>query len=447
VAVLLAQPGPDPGAALWAWLWRTEVAATARASAASAPAASAFDEALAAALLDPAGHDASASMDAAQRVQRRLLATLTAPAPAHAGAALPTIPPLAALQRSLPADTLFLAVLDAAPRPVRLAVSRERVEVQALPVDGPELRRRVDALGQAVAGFGAVAEIDDAGRDLGAILFDGLAARAPPANVWLLAQEPLSRVPWGVLHWPGAAEPMVAHTAVNLVVPVVPSAAPAVTGPREVFALAADAALPNGAPLTATAEARAVATLLPAPAFAVRTLPGATRSVLLDALGTPGAWLHVAAHGVSRAQFIGRSGLWLARPDGTGGDFVGTFEVDLAPVRTDLVVLNACQLGASAGDALGASAGFAEALVRDGARDVVAALWPVSDAAAYRWAQAFYSDLPADAGSGAIAQAQRRAAAGLREQRLFRHPAYWAAQTHFSRMDLSPMRDAVAPPR
>jgi CHAT domain-containing protein len=87
-------------------------------------------------------------------------------------------------------------------------------------------------------------------------------------------------------------------------------------------------------------------------------------------------------------------------------------------------VLNACQLGDS-GNAINGNLSFAAAVSRAGARQVVAALWPVSDSAAALWVPAFYSALTNDSHHDA-AEALRAAQLRLRASRAFVHPFFWA---------------------
>ncbi|MCB1611463.1 MAG: CHAT domain-containing protein, partial [Xanthomonadales bacterium] len=62
-------------------------------------------------------------------------------------------------------------------------------------------------------------------------------------------------------------------------------------------------------------------------------------------------------------------------------------------LRAQLAVLNACQLGAGSETGNRGSLSFASALANAGVDQVVAATWPVSDAAAGTWVPAFYSHL------------------------------------------------------
>jgi CHAT domain-containing protein len=172
------------------------------------------------------------------------------------------------------------------------------------------------------------------------------------------------------------------------------------------------------------------------PAPLTVTVPGqADRGYVLDLLARPRGWLHVAAHGLSQPSRLGYAGIWLDPPSrGDLPQFLSWLDVLEQGVAADLVVLNACQLGDS-GDAVRGSIGFASAVSQAGARQVVAALWPVSDSASTTWAPTFWSTVAADPAHDAAA-ALRAAQDKLRHSRMFRHPFYWAGLQAFGRLEL-----------
>jgi len=96
---------------------------------------------------------------------------------------------------------------------------------------------------------------------------------------------------------------------------------------------------------------------------------------------------------------------------------------DLAGARTGgaLVVLSACRTGDPAlawlGESLG---GFPRALLAAGAAGVVASRWPVDDALAHAWMEAFYGALSEHGTAGAVR------AAAIRIRQSHSHPADWA---------------------
>jgi CHAT domain-containing protein len=138
---------------------------------------------------------------------------------------------------------------------------------------------------------------------------------------------------------------------------------------------------------------------------------------------------------VAQPQRIGYAGIWL-EPSGDEKTppFLSWIDILDSGVSADLVVLNACQLGDS-GTAVNGNLSFADAVSRAGAKHVVAALWPVSDAAAALWVPAFYSAITADPHHDA-AQALRAAQLRLRESRAFRLPFFWAGMQTIDRLPI-----------
>ncbi|HEY6940149.1 CHAT domain-containing protein, partial [Dokdonella sp.] len=164
------------------------------------------------------------------------------------------------------------------------------------------------------------------------------------------------------------------------------------------------------------------------------------RERVLDAMGDPGAWVHIAAHGTADPRRIGYAGFWLDPPS-AGGDpvFISWLDVLGRGAKAGLVVLDACQLG-KGGSGPDGSFGFASAVSEAGANQVVASLWAVSDAASTAWTRAFYSSLAASPDRDSV-EALRVAQQELRRSRMFRHPFYWAGWRSFSRIAISnPMR-------
>jgi CHAT domain-containing protein len=158
----------------------------------------------------------------------------------------------------------------------------------------------------------------------------------------------------------------------------------------------------------------------------------ATRDTIDRAFAQPGAWVHVAAHGMADPQRIGYAGLWLEpKPPETAPAFLSWIDVLDRGVRSDLVVLDACQTGDS-GTAVNGNLSFADAVSRAGSHHVLAVMWPASDAASAVWVPAFYAALAADANHDA-AEALRVAQQRLRASRAFGHPFYWAGMQTIER--------------
>lgn len=96
--------------------------------------------------------------------------------------------------------------------------------------------------------------------------------------------------------------------------------------------------------------------------------------------------------------------------------------------NTELVVLSACGTRANDAHKFGATARLAEAFIAAGARHVVAASNPLSDAAAPLWTEHFHNALWNGA---SLPDATRRARNTLRASPHFRAPQYWAGIEHF----------------
>jgi hypothetical protein len=140
-----------------------------------------------------------------------------------------------------------------------------------------------------------------------------------------------------------------------------------------------------------------------------------------------------ARHGAAAA------GLWLeSKPPETAPAFLSWIDVLDKGVRSDLVVLDACQTGDS-GTAVNGNLSFADAVSRAGSRHVLAVMWPASDAASAVWVPAFYAALAADANHN-VAEALRIAQQRLRASRAFSHPFYWAGMQTIERWPIGSIR-------
>lgn len=107
--------------------------------------------------------------------------------------------------------------------------------------------------------------------------------------------------------------------------------------------------------------------------------------------------------------------------------------------RSELIVLSACGTRASDPQRYGAAARLAEAWIAAGARHVVAASNPLSDAAAPIWTRRFYETLWR---SGDAAAAARDARALLRRSPHFRHPKFWAGIDYYAAMPVEKRAEA-----
>lgn len=155
----------------------------------------------------------------------------------------------------------------------------------------------------------------------------------------------------------------------------------------------------------------------------------ATEQKVREALES-GAVVHAAAHGVMNARNPLFSRIELR--EGAGGPSNdGELTVhEMLGQRSDspLVFLSACETGAGPAWTSGVTGGkdhaaLSQALLHAGARNVVATLWPVQDAAAARFTALFYDAMEEESVARALARAQRLMLADHSTSR----PFYWAA--------------------
>jgi CHAT domain-containing protein len=175
-----------------------------------------------------------------------------------------------------------------------------------------------------------------------------------------------------------------------------------------VFALADEAA-----PMIAD-ESRAVARVLGAGA---RTFdgPAATLEAFRRAAAESRV-LHVATHGMFRRDEPGLSCVRLA--DG----WLHAYDVRDLEVRSELVVLSACESAVSAVTAGDEPLGLVRAFLVAGASRVLAARWRVHDASTAQFMTAFHGALAAGHGAEAALRIARSTVRASHP-----HPYHWAA--------------------
>ncbi len=471
-AISLILRNPNVGASRMDMLWPWLETVTARTADPASPSAENFNRAVAADLLTTQSTK-STPVDA--RAQRELL-SLLAPAAAVSNTATgrtrqPTT--LASLQQLLAPDSAFLAYLDGESRGGVLWITRESARV--LDAAAPEaVRASTLALRTALRTPATpLGEVQATAQTLSTQLLGALPVGTPPKHLYVLADEMMSRVAWSTLTWPGQSAPLIETTAVEFVHLVRDDAARANVQAHAMHLIVSSQDQFDAAPLRRLANASTEPQLIRAalaspdpssarPALILAEGAQATREAVLTALDDPGAWVHVAAHGTAQPHRIGYAGLWLA-PSPAENVTATNPPTQIAPaenqtqlltqnaaplpaflswldilergVRADLVVLNACQLGDS-GMAINGNRSFADAVSRAGARQVVAAAWPVSDAAAALWVPEFYTALAADPEHNA-ANALHAAQLRLRASRAFAHPFFWAGMQATTRLGLS----------
>lgn len=193
-------------------------------------------------------------------------------------------------------------------------------------------------------------------------------------------------------------------------------------------------------PLQGEVERRAIESAFEGSSVRVRTLCGATRRSLLDALrsGTTHV-LHFIGHGMGPSRRL-PGAIVLEREDGAS-DFVPARTLALiaeAAPSLRLVFLNACSTAAAgpeSGHGLSWSAGPALAL--RGVPAVVAMQSPMFDTSAIEFARVFYESLRAGASIEAAAHAARLAIATS-----LAHETSWTIPAVFTRMT----GGVIAPP-
>ena len=141
------------------------------------------------------------------------------------------------------------------------------------------------------------------------------------------------------------------------------------------------------------------------------------------------AMIHFAAHGVPNAEAPLESAIVLSRQ----GEQYKLYAKDVmdVPIRASLVTVSVCSGAggrAYSGEGL---MGFAWAFLETGARNVLAGLWPVDDAATAQLMASVYGAL---AHGAPPAEALRHAKlAMLKSDSVYRRPYYWGAFEVFSR--------------
>lgn len=280
---------------------------------------------------------------------------------------------------------------------------------------------------------GNLADIAHHTQALSEWLFSGLNERYIPEQLHVMSNRLATTIPWSLLHWPGDPQPLVERTSVSLIIPIVGE--PKKRGVVERIDVLVTSQ--DGGVFSNLASAAVEPALIERHAAGrqVHTSLLNSGESALDALSQQG-WLHLSAHGQTRNDRLIGSGLWIEPAvAGESPEFLSWIDVIEQGVGRDLLVLNACQLAESSNAAATAALDFATALSRAGARDTIAAQWPVSDTASAVWVPAFYQTLTASTfpdPAHALAEARQ----ALRASRAFRHPFHWAGWVHITRVSV-----------
>lgn len=373
--------------------------------------------------------------------------------------------------RLLDADTTLLEYALGTPRSFLWAVTRDGLRSFVLP-PREQIEDAARALLEGLSARPAARPADpraaeQAAARLGTLLLGPLGQR-PTRRLLIVPDGLLQVLPFAVLPWPGASEPLLArHEIVTL-----PSA-----GTLEALRRAAASRAPaarsvvivadpvfdaqdervrgavrqaRSAPPAADATRAALTTALGVehlPRLPLtrreaealrRAAPDATallgfearREAVLGAALRDYRIVHLATHGLAHAEQPALSGVALSLVDERGAPQDGFLRLqDLYDLRlsADLVVLSACQT-AYGRDVRGEGVvSFARGFMHAGATRVLASLWQVHDEATAALMTAFYDALLRRGLSPAAAL--REAQLGLRASRRWRDPYYWAAFT------------------
>ncbi len=279
-----------------------------------------------------------------------------------------------------------------------------------------------------------LAEIINHSQFLSEQLFAGLDERPIPNKIQILSNDFSTGIPWSLLTWPGDEQPLAERATISLVIPVGEEAQSKESpGLIDVMLASQEGSI---LPDLSNAAVEPVLIQQNSPGHDVRTSALNNRQSILAALSEKG-WLHLSAHGQTRSNRLIASGIWLEpQEEGDNPQFLSWLDVMQQGVNRDLVILNACQLAESRNTAANAALNFATAISRAGARNTIAAQWPVSDTASAIWVPAFYQSLtntPSSDPSLALAEARR----AMRASRAFRHPFHWAGWVHISRVNVN----------
>ena len=382
-------------------------------------------------------------LDGAEDAWERFLAETRRRVPPYASLRYPEPVRADAARASLGLTTAVVSYSISAERVLVFVLTRSRLAVYRLAVPPPELSERVEHFVALIAG-----DEDDRWRRLGGRLWADL------VGPWLgelpRGVRHLVVVPDGILDsLPFEALAPSAPGARRLVEEYVVSYAPSVTALGELERHSRPAAAVADMLVVADPLLGAARAFSPDDgsegAFDVATLPrAAAEGRAVARYGGPGtevltgaeaserrlrqaplerfAVIHFATHGLLDARHPSRSGLLLAGGD-AGVGLLTAREIYRLKLRSDLVVLAACQTGRGrilAGEGVQSLAG---AFFHAGANAVVATLWNVNDRRAERLMRAFYDRLAdGDSKAEALAAAKRRLLA--REPGLA--PRFWA---------------------
>jgi CHAT domain-containing protein len=198
--------------------------------------------------------------------------------------------------------------------------------------------------------------------------------------------------------------------------------APSAYTPEDLLAIG-DPLNESGSPALAHAKEEIKLVSSYAPAAREDVITGKAATVSAYVLSHPERFrlIHFAAHGISN-QIRPLESAILLSPDGENSTSLYGYDIVKHKLKAELVVISSCK-GAEGRIYGEGSVGLAWAFMKAGARQVIAALWNLDDAAAAELMKAFYDGLK----SGQTPAAALRAAKlSLMKDPNHQRPYYWA---------------------
>lgn len=182
----------------------------------------------------------------------------------------------------------------------------------------------------------------------------------------------------------------------------------------------------------ADAQMRSVESHFPKEEQKILTREHATPSAYLASAPEKFSYIHFVAHGTASRLSPLDSAIVLSKESAENNSFkLYARDIIRYPLRADLVTISSCY---SAGDRSYSGeglVGISWAFLRAGARNVVAALWDVSDASTAQLMDKFYDELTKGASPDA---ALRAAKLSLLRGKEFHNPFYWAPFQLYARL-------------
>jgi CHAT domain-containing protein len=182
----------------------------------------------------------------------------------------------------------------------------------------------------------------------------------------------------------------------------------------------------------ADAQMRGVESHFPEGEQKILTRENATPSAYLASAPERFSYIHFVAHGTASRLSPLDSAIVLSKESAENNSFkLYARDIIRYPLRADLVTISSCY---SAGDRSYSGeglVGISWAFLRAGARNVVAALWDVSDASTAQLMDKFYDELTKGASPDA---ALRTAKLSLLRGKEFHNPFYWAPFQLYARL-------------